>query len=89
MSIDIDAIERLVNDPVTRKVLTISKREVLGLINRLREAEKGRDELKARIDGGVRAYAFNIGEWEAVEVFKHTTVYEANATLILDDGVES
>lgn len=47
------------------------------------------DSLKARIDGGIRMYAFNACGIEAVQAFEYDeTVHKPNATLILDDGVK-
>lgn len=40
--------------------------------------------LQARIDGGIRMYAFSVGGVEALELFSDPE--KLNATLILDEG---
>lgn len=62
--------------------------DILELINRLRDAEKERDELKARIDGGVRVYAAKYPRNDFEIHAESMAVYPQNATLIIDDEVE-
>lgn len=58
------------------------------MTNQIEELEKERDEFKARIDGGVRVYAFNEeGRYEAIDLVDERNL-KHNATLIIDYGVE-
>jgi hypothetical protein len=42
-------------------------------------------DLKTRIDGGIRVYAY-YGNFNALHVIRHSS-FDDNATLILDEGV--
>jgi hypothetical protein len=90
MSIDIEELERLAKASLNGRWYdgNPDPKTILKLINRLREAEKERDELKAWIGGGVRVYAFNEERrYEAMELVDERNLKQ-NATLIIDYGVE-
>lgn len=58
------------------------------LTNLLLSAEDERDELKARIDSGIRVMAQRVGIFHDWELVIDESFPAPNATLILDEGVE-